>query len=145
MGRSSSYYDDFQRYGRRSQYDYRRYLPSYRESDEERAARKAQEKRAQEERYERREREERHDSSQRGDDSHKRKSHDDRGKSHMVEDSSKRARHGEKHTSTTPEKVTAPASLDIPSGSPGLGKSDIQTIISRPKFQVGLGLATLQS
>ena len=29
MGRSGSYYDDFQRYGRRSQYDYRRYLPSY--------------------------------------------------------------------------------------------------------------------
>ena len=38
MGRSSSYYDDFQRYGRRSQYDYRRHLPSYRESDEERAS-----------------------------------------------------------------------------------------------------------
>ena len=145
MGRSGSYYDDFQRYGRRSQYDFRRYLPIHRETDEERAARKAQERRAQEERYERKEKEERHDSSQRGDDSHKRKSHDDRGKSHIVEDPSKRARHGEKHASTTPEKVTAPVSLDIPSGSPALGKTDIQTIISRPKFQVGSGPATLQS
>ena len=102
MGRSGSYYDDFQRYGRRSQYDYRRYLPVHRETDEERAARKAQERRAQEEHYERKEREEHHDSSQRGDDSHKRKSHDDRGKSHIVEDPSKRARHGERQASTTP-------------------------------------------
>lgn len=145
MTRGGSYYQDFQRYGGRGQYDYRRYFPSYRESDEERAARKAHERRTEEERRERREREERHDSWQRGDDSHKRKTHDDRGKGHMGEDLSKRARHSEKQASTTPEKVTIPASLDIPSDSPALGKSDIQTIISRPKFQVGPGTATLQS
>jgi hypothetical protein len=145
MTRGGSYYQDFQRYGGRGQYNYGRYFSSYRESDEERAARKARERRDAEERRDRRDRDEHRDSPQRGDDSHKRKSHDDRGKGHVVEDSSKRARYGERHASTTPDKPTAPAPLDISSDSPALGKEDIQTIISRPKFQVGPGPATLQS
>ena len=90
MGRSGSYYDDFQRYGRRSQYDYRRYLPSYRESDEERAIRKADERRAYEERHRREQ--ERHDPPHRDDDIQKRKTHDERGKGHMDDSSSKRAK-----------------------------------------------------
>ena len=65
----------------------------------------------------------------------------------MVDDSSKRARHGEKHTSTTPEKVTAAAltSLKIPSKSPALEGADIQTLIGRPSYQVERGPPTLQS
>ena len=62
MTRGRSYYQDFQRYGGRGQYDYRRYFPSYRESDEERAARKARERRDAEERHDRRDRDEHHDS-----------------------------------------------------------------------------------
>lgn len=143
VGRSGSYYDDFQRYGRRGSYDYKRYLPASSETDEERAARKARERCAYEERYGRRD--ERHDSSQREDDSHKRKSHDDKGKSHVVEDPSKRAKLGEKPTSEISEKPAAPISLEIPSSSPALQRADIQTIISRPPYQIGQGPATLQS
>ena len=143
MGRSGTYYDDFQRYGRRGSYDPKRYLPASWETDEERAARKAREKRAYEEHYGRRD--ERHDSSQREDDSPKRKSRDDKGKSHVTEDPSKRAKLGEKLTSELSEKPAAPVSLEIPSSSPALQRADIQTVISRPPYQVGQGPATLQS
>lgn len=143
MGRSGSYYDDFQQYGRRGQYDYRRYLPTHRETDEERAARKAQERRAYEERYGRRD--EQHDSSRRGDDSHKRKTYDDRGKSHDIGDPSKRARLDEKTASATLEKAAALTSLKIPSKSPALEGADIQTLLGRPSYQVERGPPTLQS
>ena len=135
MGRSGSYYDDFQRYGRRSQYDYRRYLPSYRESDEERAIRKADERRAYEER--RRREQERHDLPHRDDDTQKRKSHDERGTSHIDDSSSKRAR--------LTEETTPSASKHVPAQSPAPVRSDIQAIINRPAYQVGQGPPTLQS
>lgn len=125
MGRSGFYYDDFQQYGKRGQYDYRRYLPVHRDTDEERAARKAQERRAYEEKYGRKD--EQHDSSRRGDDSHKRKTYDDRGKSHDIGDPSKRARLDEKTASATLEKVAALTSLKIPSKSLALEGADIHT------------------
>ena len=139
MRRSGSYYDDFKQYGKRGQYDYRRYLPTYRETDEERAARKAQERRSYEERYGRGD--ERYDSSHREGDSHKRKSHDDRGKSHMADDPSKRAKVSEQSVPAISEKTTA----HIPSQSPAPSRTDIETIINRPSYQVGPGPATLQS
>ena len=135
MGRSDSYYDDFQRYGRRSQYDYRRYLPSYRESDEERAIRKADERRAYEERHRREQ--ERHDPPHRDDDTQNRKTHDERGKGHMEDSSSKRAK--------LTEETMPTVSQNVPAQSPAPVRSDIQTIINRPAYQVGQGPPTLQS
>ena len=87
MGRRGLYYDDFQRYARHDFYDPMCHLPAPRETDEERATRKARERQAYKERYGGRD--DRHDSYQRDDESHKRKSHDDKGKSHIAEDSSK--------------------------------------------------------
>ena len=145
MGRSGSgsYYKDFQRYGGRGNYDYRRYLTGPRETDEQRAARKARERREYEERHERVD--VRHESSSRGDDSHKRKTHDGRGKSHIVEDPSKRAKPSEKHASAISEKFDAPISIDIPSKSPALEGSAIQTLLNRPSYRVERGPPTLQS
>ena len=138
MRRGSSYYDDFKRYGKRSQYGYQSYPPVHRETDEERAARKARERRDYEERFGRPD--SRHDSSHRESDSLKRKSHDDRGKSHTTDDSSKRAKVIEEPMPVPSEKITAPTSSQSPAPSP----TDIQAIINRPSYQVGPGPATLQ-
>ena len=128
-------------YGKRDYYyDPRRHISARRETDEERAARKARERQSYEERYGRQD--DRHDSSQRDDDSHKRKSHDDRGKSHITEDPSNRAKLDDKSSSELP---AAFVSLDIPSRSPALKRTDIQSIINRPPYQVEKPPTALQS
>ena len=142
MGRTGSYYDSFQRHGGRGSYDFRRYLGDQRETDEERAQRKAQEKWDYEQRQRRRDAD-RYDSSYRSYDSHKRKSYDDKGKTHITDESSKRSKPSD--ASVISEKTDAPIPSDTPAGSPPLKKTDIQTIISRPQYQVKDGPPTLQS
>jgi len=144
MGRSGSgsYYKDFRRYGGRGSYDYKQYYTDSRETNEQRAARKAEERRRYEERHEGAGT--RHESFPRDDDSHKRKTHDDRGKSH-IEDSRKRTKLGEEHVPVTSERPGASVSIDVPSKSPALEGSAIQTLLNRPSYHVERGPPTLQS
>ena len=143
------YYDNFQRYSSRASgnFDPRRHLQSYKETDEERRVRKAREQRE----YEARRAYDRRDypgQSRRDDDDYqKRKSYDDRGKVHESEGPGKKSKSGDKHSSSTPapEPPQTFAQIDIASDAPALPKSDIQTIIKRPPYSIARAPTKLES
>ena len=146
---SRDYYDNFQRYSSRSSgnFDPKRYLQSYRETPEERNARKAREQRDYEDRRARERRDYPGQSRRDDDDSQKRKSHDDRGRSHESEVPGKKSKTGDKHSSSTlaPELPQTFAHIDVTSDAPALPKDDIQAIIKRPPYSIPRAPTKLES
>ena len=145
MGRS--YYDDFQRYGSRGNFDPRRYLQQYRETPEERSARKAREQRD----YEDRKARERRDHSDQGrrddDDSHKRKSNDDKGRSREGDVHGKKHKTGDMTSSSThaPKLSETFTVVEVAATSQPLKKDDIQTILKRLPYSLAKAPTRLET
>lgn len=75
----------------------------------------------------------RHDQSRRDEDSRKRKSEESKHRSHEAEDSGKRSKVSQQSTSDEPASSVP---VNIPSGSPALPKTDLQTILKRPPYTI---------